>query len=186
MKVYKTWLPLFPGFYGTRFEPNEDWELEILEEKRGSIEDIEWKEYDFDYDSYRKETAEECCCVVEDLLKEHLECTITFEFISSPKYYNFSNDSINISVELDLETLKKLLEDNFDEWKEHISETYTSRSRFISFYSNDAEDWWELLDEGASHCVGKALQFLIREESLDVDIPMVQLNNFEELLNKPI
>jgi hypothetical protein len=87
----ESFLPIFPGFYGTLFEPDE--ELSILDD---------YKEYHLDFDDttfnylkYKKLVAIECINEIKHQLKDlNFKIEIKFLKIESPKEYNFINDSI--------------------------------------------------------------------------------------------
>ena len=103
----KTWLPVFPGFYGTFFDGEGIYEQEI---------EYIHEEYDEDlaevmesslytskagqklWDDYQDSIARQCVQAIEKELSPEYVTSIKFEEISSPKFYNFSNDSINIIV----------------------------------------------------------------------------------------
>lgn len=69
----------------------------------------------------------------------------TFTEVDSPKYYNYSTDKCIYELEFDLNkfknTLKKLISDNKDKFQEILDDRHKSRSGFISFYSDNLEDW---------------------------------------------
>ncbi len=135
MKI-QTYLPIFSGFYNTIFEPNEE---QVIEDG------YSYKDYKFDYKGYRNKVAKACCNSVEDKLKElGFDCKITFEEIKSPREYNFTNDSINITIDINkpiIKTLYKFIMNNYVEFGQYIRDNFTSYSGFHSFYSNDALEW---------------------------------------------
>lgn len=62
--------------------------------------------------------------------------------LTSPREYNFSTDQI--SVYIDTKTLKKISSVlNSDTLKNLIKRRFTSRDGFMSWYSNDIEEWKE-------------------------------------------
>ena len=100
-KTIETYLPLFPGFYNTIFEPYEANEIEYIntERKAKGLEPLEYNDFSFDYDGYYKDVAEKCCEYIENELKElGLITELKYQCVSSPKYYNYSNDSIYIEI----------------------------------------------------------------------------------------
>jgi hypothetical protein len=191
----KTWLPIFPGFYGTWYEPNETDEFNYINEQRESIhiaplpfEAIKW-----DYAAYYNEVSKNACNYIENVL-ENFVTAIKFEEIRSPKEYNFSNDAINIEVELSEENIiaiKTFLFDNIENFKKHISKTYTSYDGFLSSYSNDAIDWLDYIDTNLEHKhkLGSILQFICYKLKDNIDEIMpeftlmdvcLQASNFDE------
>lgn len=60
--------------------------------------------------------------------------------IQSPEYYNFENDEIIVNI--DLRLLKRIIKNTKREILEkYIKERHSSYDGFISFYSNDINDW---------------------------------------------
>lgn len=156
----KTYLPLFTGFYHTFFSMYFDNEVER------TLEDLDkqYEEVDFNYIEYELEVAKNCCDIVSEYLKEEgFENKITFESLYSPKYYNYSNDSINIDIDIDLEQIRDFLKANKEAFNQYIKERYTSCSGFISHHSNNYKDWINELNENEEHKIGACLEFILIE-----------------------
>ena len=187
LESYDTFLPIFPGFYGTWFEDYdmEDYEikseLESLADTYHLHPDVvyalhnfgaNWQLVDVDYENYRHDLAIDCCQWVEYQL-QHLfgkECKVEFQEIHSPREYNFENDAIYCAIKVDLDKVIKYIREHWEEFSERIKESYTSYDGFHSWYSNDAKEW--IPDsvksdedlEWSEHQVGAALQFCIMTE----------------------
>lgn len=170
MKNLKTFLPVFNGFYGTFFESiiedSENREIEFYNEDNETA--LNWCDFIFDYDKIKKEISLKCCEEIENKLNEiGIICEITYQDLISPKFYNFSNDSINIEINFkDFNQVIKILEDSIEIFTAYIRDRYTSRSGFISNHSNYASDWIEDLKndpEGETHKVGAVLEFILIE-----------------------
>lgn len=156
---------MFPGFYGTVFEyDSEQEDIQSYNEENKTaftFDDFKW-----DY----AERAERICKAfvnrLETELKEFLPITIEFESIYSPREYNFANDSINVSVELDLPVLIKQIMVRREAAAKYFKETYTSYDGFISFHSPDYNDWVneEYIRENTKHRVGALLECLCQIE----------------------
>jgi len=180
MKAYKTYLPVFTGFYNTIFEPSDcdiDSELDYINDSRKNLKKAPLKDADdleFEYKEFELNTATGCVDYVETILKDlGLPCKITNEVINSPKYYNFANDSINIDIEIDLDLVKSYLVENLDLFTIYIKDKYTSCSGFISSYSNDATDWLKFeIDNNTDHCIGSCLDFIIKNEVSEPEMDM--------------
>jgi hypothetical protein len=145
-----TYLPLFSGFYGSIWsEPCFDMEDEYYNiPKDMSFDDfVDWK-------SYYNDIAKKYCDFVEGSLSDFVS-RIDFQSIESPKYYNFSNDSINCEIEFNDSLVDQYILDN-----------YTSRDGFISFYENDASNWLDGWKED-SHKVGSILDFICINEEIE-------------------
>ena len=179
MKTIKveTWLPVFPGFYNTIFEPQEENELEYIKDKREENNLTGEFDYDlvkFDYDQYYNDVAESCCNVIECELPANLITSILCQNVASPKEYNFRNDSINIEVKLTLRNMvniRKYVNDNFDLFVKYLKNNYSSYSGFISFHSNNVNDWkitYDLLTD--THKLGAILQFICECEEINEEV----------------
>jgi len=168
--TFKTFLPIFPGFYNTIFEPCEDSLIE---------DDKTYDDYKFNYDKYRNDVAIETTKAIQNKLNEILNTTeknfnIIFETIVSPKFYNYSNDSINVTINTNKKTINNILnylKNNQKEFEIYIKDNFTSYDGFISFYSNNSKDWIETLknntlkEENLSHY----LDFILLNEDYKAD-----------------
>jgi hypothetical protein len=143
MRTIESYLPVFPGTYGTIFE------------------DIDWEQIDA--------VGDRCTSFINGHLTD-LGIVAVFQSVVSPKYYNFSNDSIN--VEYQFESLDKLvtyLIDNRTEFADYLKERYTSYDGFISHHSNDVDEWIQAFMFGGeiAHKLGSALEFYLTNENGD-------------------
>lgn len=178
MKTIKTYLPVFPGFYGTIFEyENEEFDIENYNEENNT--DLNFDDFEFNYKDYYNRVAKKCCEIIERELK-HLfpSVSVKFESLVSPREYNFTNDSINVEISIDnqdFETMLTYLKTNKKEFKGYIKEMYSNCSGFISFYSTDYKVWLdEYLKEDndkLTHCFGSVLNFILNNEGfIDDDL----------------
>lgn len=182
MKTIKTYLPVFLGFYGTIFESIiEDQEERILED-----ENLTSDEVDFDYAQMRTAIAKECVGIFEDAFNRDMgtNLKVTFDYIYSPRYYNFENDSINVSIQFssgDFERIKNTLIVNALEVAKELKERYSTRPGFVSLTSTDFGDWMEDLqkeydnEEEDSHKWGAILDILCN---------LLQIVDEEEMADK--
>lgn len=129
---YETFLPLFKGTYGNFWdEDNSEYYFE---------EDIqEGKETVYNQDLFFKSIGNSVIEHLEDNFP--FEIKIEYQNFYSPKFYHYSNDSINISIELDTKDLRKYILENYNYFAKRIKEDYTSHLGFISSYFNDIEEW---------------------------------------------
>lgn len=181
MKI-KTWLPVFPRFYGTWHEPDEDMEMENIAEHRRDfgLTELPYDAIKFDYHEFGEKIAEDCVKFFEQEMAEFVK-KVRYERVNSPKGYNFSNYSIYIEIELNesnRDNLIAYLVANFEAFKTYIHDRYTSYDGFLSHYNNDAE-WW--MDKGClrdEHKLGAILDFVIRHkfeaEQRDVEQEMYE------------
>lgn len=180
--VMKTFLPLFPGFYGTNYEFNtEGIEDYLIDENMSSAfenflryvlqTDYE-KIAEDDYKGYTLKVAKSACQYVEDMLFLMFDTPVkvVFEEIHSPKYYNFSNDAIYIDIVPENEDkfiaeINAYLKKHWSAFEKYIKKNYTSCDGFISSYSNNAYDWYG--DYYNQHELGSILQFCLIENGND-------------------
>lgn len=174
-KKIETWLPIFPGFYGTLFEADEDNEIHDICQQRESLglNEIGYEQLEFGYDDYRNSVADHATDFIEEKLKElNLITSIRFQAISSPREYNFANDSIHVEIELTEENRKSIMRhlvETAEDFNDYIKESYTSCSGFISHHSNDYIDWiWmEAIED--RHKLGAILQYICINEEITHD-----------------
>lgn len=196
MKV-ETYLPVFPGFYGTIFEiRGEEEEIEYINEERKErgLKPISFNDCVFDYKEPMENTAKAACNWTErELIDLGIIKSITYQKIVSPREYNFTNDTIDIEVDFKMHKLKAYLIENFEEFSKYIKEKYTSCSGFISSHPNDAQDWIDYhIDEKLEHCIGSCLNFILFNEDDECEMSMYEhclennvgaiLTNYDELL----
>ena len=201
---YETWCPLFSGFYGTIWEgmldSAEEMEKERLNEcridmGRRELTDREMWDCEFDYDDARKEICSDFVSLIEDELSG-IAKSFKMQSISSPREYNFSNDSINVEVELIDGALSKWLEN--EEWmkfmRKRIYDKYSSCSGFISNHSQHWKDWLEETDnltdfDCDGHKLGAILEGILRFNKVSedylydgVEYPCLTMDNWDEML----
>ena len=180
--ITQTWLPVFPGFYGTIFDNDKisDYEEEYIRE---TVEPVELAEcmiehiYESEavvkfYKEYQDSVSKQCVGIIWDNLKRlgYVE-NIEFEEISSPKEYNFVNDSINVKVTFsaeNVEKIKAMLQEHADEWKEYLIKNYKSRDGFMSYHSYDPEneEWNVDIALQDLHNAGSILQFICEQNDI--------------------
>jgi hypothetical protein len=158
MKI-ETYLPLFSGFYGTFFEPDYS---DYLNEKGLTDEDIEFNNTDYELDvvKYFAYFVEQNIPFVK---------SVKVQNIVSPKYYNFSNDSVNVEIDLNTKELKAYIKANALELNKYLKENYTSCSGFISRYPNSFEGWKEATNNWTkleNHYLGSLLNFYLQNEGI--------------------
>lgn len=183
---YETFCPLFPGFYGTQFEyDNEEMDIENYNEENKT--DLNWDDFNWDYADYHKRVSKEFVNKVERELKYYLP-TIKLEFqeLSSPKEYNFYNDSIWVKCRVSLNKLLKLIEDKKVQAESYFAHKYTSCSGFISFHSNDVEDWLnkEYILKEPEHRIGALLDCLCEIKGIEADWDWISSENWIDFTPK--
>jgi hypothetical protein len=197
---FETFLPLFPGFYNTYLESDdaEGYELDYINEQRAEngLEPIEWDKCEFNYNDYRQRVSKEYTNAVEHELKSlGLVNNIEFQKLISPKEYNFSTDSIDVEIDVNIENLQKYIAENKQKFIEYLKEKYTSCSGFISHYSTDFDVWSEDTDTFTNfdcngHYLGSILDFVLSNEGIEYDLDLngetnyITVTNFDELTTK--
>lgn len=159
MKPIKTYLPLFSGFYGTIWESDED---NFCSENDCTCENLI-----VDYNAYNKDIVLGICDFVESNC-EFIKA-IKFEKICSPRAYNFSNDSANVSIAIKKREFKKYLKDNIGALDKYLKENYTDYDGFMSSYGNSFEAWKEETDNFTNldnHYLGSLLNFYFENEEI--------------------
>jgi len=155
-------LPTFNGFYGSIFDSMIDhcieYECESIREHfiESGIEESIMDKIDIESEALSYIKIDKLYNLIGDLYCEHFDNIMQDHFstiktvflkIDSPKYYNFSNDKIvaNIGIsESDISELCNYILENADKFESFLKDHFTSRSGFISFYSNKFEDWNEI------------------------------------------
>ena len=157
-----TWLPLFPGFYNTLYEPDETHELESLNEYRIEqglpiLENANW-----DYQAYEEQVVDRACGYVKNkLLELDMVKHMFMEKIVHPREYNFANDSVNIIVDACTEQIMEYLKTHVEEFQDYLKRHYTS---YDGFMSNNVSDWMEDGCLEHQHMLGSILQFILQNE----------------------
>lgn len=126
-------LMFFSGFYESIHDSVFDSETEMILE---DFPDKNWEDFRWSYD------WQEYSKMYVRAINSQLDMNLEFRNLWSPREYNFATDEIycyigkkevkKISSALNSETLEKL-----------IRQRFTSRNGFISFYSNDIDEWKE-------------------------------------------
>lgn len=162
-KLIPSFLPVFNGFYSTIFEASED---QVIESQ------YTYDDYEFDYSGYGKAVAIACVNQIEKQLPEYgiNGVSIKFDKISSPKEYNFYNDSIWVRYRLTSEAVKNVndyLLKNKEAFATYVKKNYTSCSGFWSSYSNEVSVWFNeylTTKDKLDHCFGAVLEFIFENE----------------------
>jgi hypothetical protein len=178
MKI-QTYLPVFTGFYESLFDLDTD---NFCEEHDCSYDDLE-----IDYNGYMIAVSKSLCIEVGRQMSDFIG-TIKFESLESPKYYNYSNDSINVLIGPIKENISNYIYEHKDEFCKYLRDNYTSCDGFVSSHSNSFDEWEQLTKNFRSfkvhtHYLGSVLQFIaeneeITEEDLYYNV-MEQIDEYE-------
>jgi len=165
-----SYLPYFPGFYESVFDPDFKMEDVLYESLNNTSEllkinfQLSKKYSDFivenicqciDYNNYQIDI---CHKIIEyfNSLKFPLGIKAEWEFIKldSPKEYNFSNDNIDCNLFISTNDIKKAVNyilEHQTEFQEFLTEVYKSRNGFLSYHSHFVSDWLNEVCNFLSH-----------------------------------
>jgi hypothetical protein len=160
----------FSGFYGSRHsEAIDHVEQQMFSfdigEIHNSLYEMFYSNMDYGdvYEAYAKQYVEQI---------SHLT-NIKFVFgeLVSPKEYNFTTDRIFVTI--DRKSLAKIIRlVRGEKLNNKAKEMFTSRSGFISYYSNNVSDWGKI-EEWDHNQIGCALEALFdyykNEENVDLE-----------------
>lgn len=140
--------PFFPGFYDSIFDVSADTDLDqALFDNSDAVEPEL-----LDYVMVNYEVTREYCDEVGkaylrhfvNLVKEALpKFEAEFVEIDSPNEYNYTTDRLigKCDFEANKEDIKAFVEKHKEEFDKVVKENFTSYDGFISFYSNDINEW---------------------------------------------
>jgi len=167
-----TFLPCFRGFYGSIYEPNDEMELEHINDTRAEndLDPIKFDDLEFDYQEYYQELSKEITGKIESELKSlDLVHSVEYQKLISPKEYNFANDSINVGIAPNCAKIRAYWTKYRDEWETYLKDNYTSYDGFISSYDNSNWSIESILS--GEHKLGSFLNFaMINEDITEYDI----------------
>lgn len=152
----ETFLPVFPGFYSTIFEPEM---IEAEEREYLSLDCLEDEDFNYGWaaDAMVK-------CIEDKLRDEGYEMSVHFQQLMSPREYNFRNDSIDVIIDFtedDLKKIRQCLIKNIDEFSQYLKDNYTSYDGFISSHSTIPDEWVYTFHKD-KHKLGAVLNFLLQ------------------------
>ena len=187
MNKIGTWLPVFSGFYGTFWDQDYiEPETLVIDSSAVHQDYMEWiveNVYDhIDYDQYRYDVVETCINFINGELPEGM--SFEFERIVSPKEYNFTNDSVNVLLTYtpkSWDIISKYIKDNKSDFETYIKDRYTSRPGFWSNYTNDVNEWLDIVDDLKKpvdymheHQLGAILDFYLTSKYDDMEYIMYE------------
>ena len=157
----KTWLPVFPGFYGTIISPDS-----VIDDIIESLDDYDYNDMTFDTKKWADDISKDFCQLVATELSSILECNIRilFERVVSPKFYNFSTDCVDIEIQFLKCAVDTYLINNINEFNIYIHKKHTSYDGFISFHSNDYREWLPTYHDDM-YKLGSVLEFILTNEN---------------------
>lgn len=144
-------LPFFPGFYESDLENGDTAYWAIKEELEWYQDEYHCEDIDldFDYKGYEEDVRNAWV----DGFREHMpEFVLSVECVEmvSPKYYNFSTDRLFADVELRDDwddMMRNFMRENAEWLRKRIEDDWTSYDGFMSFMSNNLDEWDKYLFE---------------------------------------
>lgn len=140
--------PLFEGFYNSYLDLSENIEIGegddyFMDEKQ--FDEIDWKATNNNVAKFYLEYIKD---ELKDFFNEIGIINLDFVKVDSPKYYNYSTDKLVCNIEVNKNKfITELQKYSFEAWKQFLKDNFTSYDGFISFYSNDPNEWAELITE---------------------------------------
>lgn len=184
-------LPYFEGFYNSPIDPAEC--LDIGEDEntcnitQENFDSINWVKT---YANVGKEYLRLFIQENKESLDEY-GIKIAFKSIYSPKYYNYSTDSLVCEVTFK-STIKSLLlraigkdgSEDYEYFNSIVYEDFTSYPGFSSNYSNDSEYWLRTLikDIGNDNVVFETFLKFIIKDSYEKKFIFALMENAHEYL----
>ena len=148
-----TKLQSFEGFYDSIWNPDDD--LYYFDKEEGLEYD---KDYTFDYTGWQSDICHRYTKIWQEWMQEYIHQDIEVEFmqIYHPRFYNYETDACEVCIKLTHQAKKTIIAKIQEHRKEiaaWIKENHTSCSGFISFLSNDIDDWggWNLFNDDVLH-----------------------------------
>lgn len=174
-------VPSFTGFYQGIWDQGENEWTEIHEMKYGEYEDFESLQLIDDWGfgpDYRENVAQLFADEYADIIKNCIGVPMELVgcFVDSPKEYNFRTDRIYAVFEVpDYDALIKRLRGlaNLPKYRTDLAKLihkyHTSCDGFISFMSNDIEEWFGLIcdpsnEHYTSYFIGYLLSLMASED----------------------
>lgn len=149
VKLNSVQLPFFDGFYESFYTCEID---NIIENQIEYYKD-EGKEYDWDDFVIDDGWKQECItCFIEEFKSVVPDFVISLEYddLWSPQWYNYTTDKVycNMVLKPTWQTdVTNFFNEHKDQLKKIIHDYHTSCDGFISFMSNDFDDWIEELNK---------------------------------------
>ena len=135
-------LQSFEGFYDSIWEPDMDIYYEC--ERTGKEEYVD---FTFDDQEYRQDICKDYTQVWEFWMREFISDDIQLEFLKvvSPQYYTaWDTDRCRVKIKLTQaaeDAIIAKIEQHHELLAQWIKENHTSRDGFISYLSNDIDQW---------------------------------------------
>lgn len=177
MKIsYTNWsTDVFHGFYCS--------ELDIGEYEYNASNNDEY-EYEIPTDKI-KEFMEDVAKahtnnISDNLPNDSIVKILGFESLYSPKYYNYSTDSITMGVEFEEDKLEGYAFGSA-KFAKYLADNFTTRDGFVSFVPNNIREFKEYKDLNKANYFDVLVEFYLLENVNFDDVHWNTCDNFTEL-----
>jgi hypothetical protein len=146
----QTYLPNFNGFYCSFIDAEIDnvieMELEYYNDEHKK--NITYDDLIINYEAITNEISQEFTDFMQpyyNIFNSNIK--LKYQSLHSPKYYNYTTDSINIELSYNKAKLTKYIKaiykdtDMYAYLKELIKNNHSSRDGFASFHSSNIDNW---------------------------------------------
>lgn len=178
MKTIKLNSNLFPiisvAMYSTILEPYSIfYDYQINEDFENGDFDMNANEFwdKFDNSKYVEKIQDTAATYLDGKVEsKEFEISINIECgeIYSPKYYNFANDEIDLTVSYDDKAILSAAKKNKEQFNQFLKENYSSYDGFLSHTANNFEEWLTDFKDDNVQSIGAVLTFLFKGEFEDM------------------
>lgn len=157
-------LPSFHGFYDSIWSEMDTDEIEYYAQEHNITHVGDWGYKD--YAEHQDYICREYARLAIEEMNFDLGLNIKHGAVRmwSPREYNFCTDRIDVVIELseeDRERIIHLMLSDYNRMQEEIHKHHTSRDGFISFMSNDIDEWLALFQAGDGEKFGLYLGYAL-------------------------
>ena len=186
-------IPFFAGFYGTIFDSSDAEYYAIQEEidyylNELHVENLDKDKFTFDWKQRQEDIAESFTDNFWDEYGNKVPFidAVKYNYIDSPMHYNFRNDELYADFDFKedwKDCVEKFIEENKEWLRSEIKERWSSRDGFISFMSNDIDEWPKyLFDEEDERYIGEIIKYmLIKDEDFDKIMDHLEDYTYEDI-----
>lgn len=127
--------------------------------------DVDYFWENFQNDKYKKRINELASEFLDGKIDNDngVEITIKCKEIYSPKEYNFATDEIVMDVTYSKMRILQVVKKDHENFNQFLKDNYTSYDGFMSFTSNNFDDWLVDFEENEIRSVGAVLSYLFQE-----------------------
>jgi hypothetical protein len=127
--------------------------------------DVDYFWSNFQNDKYKKRIGELAGEFLNGKIDNDngIEITIKCKEVYSPKEYNFATDEIVMDITYSKMRILQVVKKDHENFNQFLKDNYTSYDGFMSFTSNNYDDWLVDFEENEARSVGAVLSYLFQE-----------------------